>query len=408
MSDERQSTGALAGIRVVDLSRVLGGPYCTQILGDHGADVIKVEPPTGDETREFGPPFKTDSDGRTVTSAYYEGINRNKLGIALDLSTTAGREVVFRLLETADVLVENFKIGTLERWGMGYDEVLKRRFPRLIHCRITGFGADGPLGAKPGYDAVAQAMTGLNSVNGTPESGPTRIGVSIVDMVAGLNAAVGIAMALVERARSGRGQFIDLALYDSGISILHPHAAGWFMNGKLPRLTGNAHPYVAPYDQFQTKTRPIFLGVANDRQFRKAAEIFGRPGLAEDPRFKTNGLRSENRQALTEILSPLLAEWECEELTDRLLAAGVAAGPVNTVAEVLTDPHTAHRQMVVEKEGYRGVGPPIKFSRTPASVRLKPPAFAADAREVLALAGYTDEEMDALIESGAVVMERRP
>ncbi len=407
MSEERESTGALAGMLVVDLSRVLGGPYCTQILGDHGADVIKVEPPKGDETREFGPPFETDADGRTVTSAYYEGINRNKLGIALDLSRAEGREVVFRLLKKADVLVENFKIGTLDRWGMGYEDVLKRRFPRLIHCRISGFGADGPLGAKPGYDAVAQAMTGLNSVTGTPESGPTRIGVSIVDMVVGLNAAIGITMALVERAQSGRGQFIDLALYDSGISILHPHAAGWFMSGKLPRLTGNAHPYVAPYDQFQTKTRPIFLGVANDGQFRKATEILARPELAEDPRFKSNGLRSENRQALTEILAPLLAQWECEELTDRLLAAGVAAGPVNNVAEVLTDPHTVHRRMVVEIEGYRGVGPPIKFSRTPPSVRRKPPAFAADAREVLALAGYADEEMDALMESGAVVMERR-
>ncbi len=407
MRDQGESPGALAGIRVVDLSRVLGGPFCTQILGDHGAEVVKIEPPSGDETRDYGPPFITDAEGRITSSAYYRGVNRNKRAIALDLGKAQGRAVVLRLLESADVLVENFKAGTMERWGMGYDDVLKDRFPGLVHCRITGFGADGPLGAKPGYDAVAQAMSGLVSVNGSPESGPMRLGIPVVDLVTGINAAVGITMALVERARSGRGQFIDATLFDTGVSLLHPHAAGWFVNGELPRLMGSAHAYVAPYDTFQTKDQPVFLAVANDRHFRKLSAVLGRPELADDRRFKTNADRSNNRQALSAILAPLLATWECGDLCDRLEAAGIAAGPVNDIGEVLTGAHARHRGMVVDKDGYRGLGPPVKLSRTPPSVRLAPPDFAADSRQVLASAGYEDAEIEALIDCGAVVLERR-
>jgi formyl-CoA transferase len=406
MSNSTDSGGALAGVRVVDLSRVLGGPYCTQILGDHGADVIKVEPPMGDETREWGPPFEHDETGRNVSSAYFNGVNRNKRCIALDLRKPEAREIVFRLLETADVLVENFKIGTLEKWGMGYEDVLKQRFPRLIHCRISGFGADGPYGRYPGYDAVAQAMSGLISVNGKPESGPTRIGVAVVDLVAGLHAVIGISMALFERERSGRGQFIESTLYDAGISLLHPHAANWLMSGKLPQLTGNAHPNVAPYDLFATKTRPVFVGVGNDNQFRKLLDVLGCPEVAGDPRFLSNGLRVENRDALTDVLSSRLREWDGEELCRHLIAAGVPAGPANNVEEVMTDPHTRHRQMVVEKEGYRGVGVPVKFARTAASIRRAPPGFGAHGREILAEAGYSDEEIDRLIDAGAVVRER--
>lgn len=406
MNEQQEPAGALAGVRVVDLSRVLGGPYCGQILGDHGASVIKVEPPMGDETRDWGPPFKRDSEGRTITSAYFNGVNRNKQCIALNLRKSEGREVVLRLLETADVLVENFKIGTLEKWGMGYEAVLQQRFPRLVHCRISGFGADGPYGRYPGYDAVAQAMSGLISINGTSESGPTRIGVAVVDLVAGLHAVIGISMALFERERSGHGQFIETTLYDAGISLLHPHAANWLMSGKLPRITGNAHPNVAPYDLFKTKTTPVFIACGNDGQFRKLLDILGCPELADDPRFKNNGLRIENLPRLTELLSARLAEWDGAELCERLIAAGVPAGPANNVEEVLTDPHTLRREMVVEKDGYRGVGAPVKLSRTSPSIQCAPPTFGANSYEVLETAGYDEEEIKRLFSCGAVLRER--
>jgi crotonobetainyl-CoA:carnitine CoA-transferase CaiB-like acyl-CoA transferase len=407
MSNSTNFAGALAGIRVIDLSRVLGGPYCTQTLGDHGADVIKVEPPMGDETREWGPPFEKDSAGRIASSAYFKGVNRSKRCIAVDLRKPAGRDIVFRLLEHADVLIENFKTGTLEKWDMGYDEVLSPRYPRLIHCRISGFGADGPLGGYPGYDAVAQAMAGLISINGNPACGPTRLGSPVVDMVAGLHAVIGITMALVERARSGRGQFIETTLYDTGISLLHPHAANWFMNGKLPALSGNAHPNISPYDLYASKTRPVFLAVGNDSQFRRLVEVLGCAELATDPRFKSNGDRVQNRTALTQALSAEIAQRDGEVLCRQLLDAGVPAGPANNVAEVLTDAHTQHREMVVEKDGYRGVGLPIKFGRTPGGARSAPKRFGTDNRDVLVQAGYSENEIEALIESGAVVVERR-
>ncbi len=258
--------GALAGVKIVDLSRVLAGPYATQILGDHGADIVKVEPPLGDETREWGPPFRGDGAERGP-SAYYVNINRNKRGIALDLNKPEAREVVWKLLEDADVLVENFKLGTMERWGMGYD-ALAARFPRLIHARVTGFGEDGPMGGMPGYDACVQTMVSLPNCNGSPESGPLKLGVPIVDMTTGMNLTIGILLALNERHRSGKGQFVEVALYDAGLSILHPHSGNWLMGGKLPKLLGNAHPNLTPYDLFPTATRPILLGVGNDAQFK--------------------------------------------------------------------------------------------------------------------------------------------
>ena len=229
--------GALAGLKVIDLTRVLGGPYCTMVLSDHGAEVIKLEPPQGDETREWGPPFDEAGD-----ASYYLGINRNKKGVGLDLAKPAGREVLLRLLEDADVLVENFKPGSMEKWGLGYGDVLSKRFPRLIHCRVSGFGADGPLGGFPGYDAVLQAMVGLMSINGTETSGPTRLGNPIVDIATGLFSAIAILMALYERERSGKGQYCDMTLHDCGMALLHPHAANFFLSGRRPKATGNPHP----------------------------------------------------------------------------------------------------------------------------------------------------------------------
>ncbi|CAM3716514.1 CoA transferase [Bordetella sputigena] len=360
------TAGALAGIRVLDISRILGGPYCGQILGDHGADVLKIEPPQGDDTRTWGPPFK---DG---VASYYMGLNRNKRVQHLDLSQPAGRERLLELLENTDVLVENFKIGTMERWGMGY-EALSRRFPRLVWCRVSGFGADGPLGGLAGYDAAVQAMSGIMSVNGEAGGEPLRVGLPVVDMVTGLNAVIGILLALQERHRSGRGQFVEAALYDSGLSLLHPHAANWFMDGRTPRRTGNAHPNIYPYDTFRTGTDPLFLAIGNDRQFATLCEILGCPDLPADARFATPGARSTHRVALKERLEEALAGFDAASLVERLMAANVPAAPVLDMDAALDHPHTAHREMVVHiGPDYRGLGAPVKLSRTPASYRHAP------------------------------------
>ena len=360
------TAGALAGIRVLDISRILGGPYCGQILGDHGADVLKVEPPQGDDTRTWGPPFK---DG---VASYYHGLNRNKRTMALDLASEDGRAALLALVAEADVLIENFKTGTMERWGIGYDQ-LSKRFPRLVWCRVSGFGADGPLGALPGYDAAVQAMTGIMSINGEADGGPMRVGLPVVDMVTGLNAVIGVLLALQERQRSGRGQFVEAALYDSGLSLLHPHAANWFLDGRTPQRTGNAHPNIYPYDALATGTDPVFVAVGNDRQFASFCRCIGLPELAQDERYRTAGARSVHREGLKQQLEAALADFDGVTLVDQLMAAGVPAAPVLSVDAALTHPHTAHRDMVVEMEGgYRGVGSPVKLSRTPASYRHAP------------------------------------
>lgn len=358
--------GALAGLRVVDASRILGGPLCGQILGDHGADVLKIEPPQGDDTRGWGPPFR---DG---VASYYLGLNRNKRLMHLDLASEPGRERLLALLADADVLIENFKTGTLERWGLG-QEALAQRFPRLVHCRVSGFGADGPLGGLPGYDAAIQALTGLMSINGEAEDGPMRVGLPVVDMVTGLNAALGVLMALRERERSGRGQFVEAALYDSGLSLLHPHGANWFLDGATPQRSGNAHPNIYPYDRFSTGGEPVFLAVGNDRQFATLCRHLGCPGLADDARYASAGARSVNRAALKAELEARLAAHDGAALADALVAAGVPAAAVLSVPEALRHPHTAHRGMLVELAGgYRGIASPIKLSRTPASYRFAP------------------------------------
>ena len=359
--------GALAGIRVIDLSRVLGGPYCGQILGDHGADVLKIEPPQGDETRTWGPPYENG------VASYYMGLNRNKRGMRLDLTQPAARDTLLALLEGADVLIENFKTGTMEKWGLGY-ETLSQRFPRLVHCRVSGFGADGPLGGLPGYDAAIQAMSGLMSVNGETGGEPLRVGLPVVDMVTGLNAALGVLLALQERNRSGRGQFVESALYDSGISLLHPHAANWFGDGRIPGRTGNAHPNIYPYDAFPTGTVPVFLAVGNDRQFLQLCAELQAPELAADAQFASAGARSVHRAALRERLVALMAERDGEALVSALHQRGVPCGPILDVPQALSHPHTAHRGMTVSLPGgYRGLGAPIKLSRTPATYRLPPP-----------------------------------
>jgi crotonobetainyl-CoA:carnitine CoA-transferase CaiB-like acyl-CoA transferase len=361
------SLGSLDGVKVIDLSRILGGPYCGQILGDHGADVLKIEPPQGDDTRTWGPPFQNG------VASYYLGLNRNKRGMRIDLAEAAGRETLLELLAGADVLIENFKTGTLEKWGLGY-ATLSERFPRLIHCRVSGFGADGPLGGLPGYDAAIQAMSGIMSVNGEADGEPLRVGLPVVDMVTGLNAVIGILLALHERERSGKGQFVEAALYDSGLSLLHPHAASWFTSGKTPQRTGNGHPNIYPYDAFPTRTTPVYLAVGNDRQFQGLCKVLGDPALAFRPEFADAKSRSVNRADLREKLIALLSNFDCEPLTERLMQEGVPSAPILDVRSAMEHPHTEHRDMIVRMPGgYTGIASPIKMGRTPASYRLPPP-----------------------------------
>ena len=392
--------GALEGLKVIDLSRVLGGPDCGQMLADHGADVIKIEPPQGDETRTWGPPF--DKEG---ISAYFAGINRNKRTIALDLSKPEGREVLLKLLGEADVLIDNFKTGTMEKWGIGYADTLANKFPRLVHARVSGFGEDGPLGGFPGYDAMVQASAGLVSVNGSPESGPVRVGVPVVDLSTGMNACIGILMALYERNRSGKGQFIDATLYDSAIALHQPHAPNYFTAGQKPKLVGNSHGSLVPYSNFPTKGRNIAIAAGNDGQFRKLAQMLGKPELAQDPRFKTNKDRVAHRLELEAELRELLKDRDADSFSIELMKGGVPSGAVLEVSDVMEHPHTKHRGMVWEKDGYRNVGNPVKLSRTPAGVRSKPKKFGTDTRGVLAEVGYSAAEIDKLVTSGIALTE---
>ncbi len=400
------SPGALAGLRVVDLTRVLGGPYATMILSDHGADVVKVEPPQGDEVRDWGPPFVEHAPGERDAS-YFIGVNRNKRSVALDLGQPAGREVLLRLIETADVLVENFKPGAMERWDLGYHADLQPRFPRLIHCRVSGFGAEGPLGGLPGYDAILQAMTGLMSINGDPATGPMRMGTPVVDLATGLYSVIGILMAVHERERSGMGQYLDMTLHDCGMSLLHPQAANYFLNGVRPMPLGNPHPNISPYEKYSTATGEIFVAIGNDGQFRRLCEHIGHPDLPADPRFTTNGDRLRHREALTQQLAAAFAGQDGHTLCDALLRAGLPAGPVLAVDEAMQAKHTAARAMVTELDGYRGLGTPIKLSRTPGGARAPPPRFNEHGAAVLAELGYSDAEVMELRAEGVLHDTRR-
>jgi len=388
--------GAMTGLKVVDLSRVLAGPLCTQMLADHGADVVKIEPPSGDETRGLGPPF--DAAGQ---AAYFGAVNRGKRGMALDLSRAEGLAVLEVLLKDADVLVENFLPGTMERWGLGY-EVLSTRFPRLVYCAISGFGPDGPLGGLPGYDAVLQAMCGLMSINGTQQSGATRVGVPIVDYVTGYNALTGVLLALAARERTGRGQRVEVTLFDTALGLLVPHAANWICSGNTPGRLGSAHPNIAPYDKFAASDGEIFLGILNDGQFRRFCQKVERSDLLDDPRFRTNADRLKHVAALRAELERTLAGFKSDNLCRDLMRAGVPAGPVNNVAQAFAQPHVAHRDMLIESEGHRAPGIPVKLAQTPGVAGRRPPRFSEHANEILNEAGFDQAAIDRLIEAGII------
>ena len=360
--------GSLAGLRVLDLSRVLAGPLCAQMLSDHGADVIKVEAPQGDETRLLGPPFVEPGQ-----AAYFSAINRGKRGLSLDLTKAADRAILEALLANADVLIENFVPGTMAKWGLGYDEYLSKAFPQLIYCSISGFGGTGPLANLPGYDAVLQAMCGLMSINGEPQGGPTRIGVPVVDQVTGYNAFAGIMMALWARTRTGQGQRVEATLFDSALSMLIPHAANWMNSGNTPALTGSAHPNIPTYNRFEVGDGQIFLGIVNEGQFKKFCKHIQREDLLSNPMFDSNASRMANREALRLEMEAALKVFKRAELCRDLMALGVAAGPVHTVPEAFEQPHTAARNMFIQRDDYQGVGLPIKLSKTPGTAGVRPP-----------------------------------
>lgn len=380
------SGGALRGLKVLDLSRVLAGPLCAQMLADHGADVIKVEAPAGDETRRWGPPFV---DEEQTTSAYYQGLNRNKANVVLDLRVEAARDVLYDLIGDADVVVENFKAGTMRRWGLDYEERLATEFPGLVYCRITGYGVDGPLGGEPGYDAVLQAHGGLMSVNGEPDGDPLRVGVPIVDITAAHQAFAGVLLALAERAVSGRGQLVDITLVDAVVSLMHPHSAAYLASGAVPMRTGAAHPTVAPYQVFRTAHGgSLFVAAASDAHFATLADVLGRPELADDSRFLRNRDRVEHRAELLALLEPLFRARKADELAEALRLRGVPASPVNDVAAALDAPQVRHRVMVVCDGDYRGIGVPIKLSRSGSVPPHAPVAQGADTDRVLAARGH--------------------
>lgn len=391
------NTGALRGLRVLDLSRVLAGPYCAQMLADHGATVLKVEGPSGDDTRAWGPPFIE----RDVSS-YYFGINRSKSNIGLDLSTARGQEILARLMSEADIVIENFKVGTLARWGLDYETVLADRHPGLIYCRISGYGADGPMGGLPGYDSVLQAFGGLMSINGMPDEPPLRVGVPIVDIMAAQLAFGGILLALQEKHRSGLGQFVDTTLLDSVVSMLHPHSSAWLENGAVPLRTGHLHPTVAPYQVFQTATGPYFISAPNERQFASLMQVLGCPDMAKDARFANNASRYKNLGDLEEMLSELICLWDGEELSRQLIGQGVPASAVNTVDAALKSPQVQHRKLVIEEPGYRGIGVPIKLSRSGSTPVQRPRPRGADTFSVLEGLGFSPTEIRSLASDGVV------
>ena len=369
MSTERADP-PYTGLRVLELARVLAGPWIGQALADLGAEVIKVESPEGDETRRWGPPFLENADGSAADAAYFHACNRGKDSLVLDLREAGDRQRAVQLACEADVLIENFKVGGLEKFGLDYASVAALN-PALVYCSISGFGQSGRYADRPGYDFVAQAMSGLMDVTGEPGRPPQKVGVAISDVVTGLYGLIGIQAALAERARSGRGQRVDVSLLDSTVGILANQAMNCLIGNMTPTRMGNAHPNIAPYQEFRTADGFIVVAVGNDVQFRRLCEALGCASLASDPRFASNGARVRHRTDLEQALAPALAALRREEALARLEAAQVPSGPINTVAEALADPNTLERGMVLASaaDGYRrqaipGLALPIRFSRS--------------------------------------------
>jgi succinate--hydroxymethylglutarate CoA-transferase len=374
--------GPLAGIRVLDLTRILAGPLCTMMLGDMGADVIKVEPPeTGDDTRTWGPPFLA-SD-----AVYFLGVNRNKRSLTLNMAVPAGQKILAGLIEKADVLIDNFKLGTLEKWSFT-DAWFERHAPRLVRCSITGYGSSGPKAALPGYDFILQAESGLMSICGEPEGKPTKYGVAIVDVCTGMLASNSILAALNARERTGKGQKVELSLYETSLAMLVNVAASYLAAGRNAGRFGNGHPSIVPYTSYQTADAMIALGVGNERQFARLADVLGHPEWAKDARFASNRARVETRTVIDGLISEALSHDKADAWLAKLKAAGIPCGKINSVAEALEDAQTAARNMIETIEhptvgALKMLGIPFKFSDTACSVRRPPPTLGQHSEEIL-------------------------
>ncbi len=396
-----KTPGPLAGIRVLDLTRALSGPFATMILGDLGADVIKVEDTWyGDDTRRWGPPFQGDD------AAYFLSINRNKRGLSVNLKTPEGREIAQRLAKSSDILMENFRPGAAARLGLGYEE-LSRQNPALIYASISGYGQTGPSAGLPGYDAVAQAVSGMMSVTGEAGGEPVRSGTSLADVGAGMWALIGILAALHARHVTGRGQLIDISLLDGQVAWLTYVAGKYFATGVTPGRHGSAHESLAPYQVFPTADDPLMVAVGSDGLWQRFTAATGLDELTDDPRYATNPDRVTNRDTLIPRITKALAARGCAEWTDRLNAAGVPAGPVNTVPAALEQPQVVAREMVVELEHpvagmLRMLGTPVKLSAQPASIRRPPPVLGQHTDEILAEAGYSAGRIAELREAGVI------
>jgi formyl-CoA transferase len=399
---------ALKDVRVLDLTRALAGPYCTMMLGDLGADVIKVERPgRGDDSRGWGPPFVGQPYGPYPgESAYFIAANRNKRSVTANLKSPQGQEVVRRLAGVSDVVVENFRTGALDEMGLGYDD-LHSLYPGLIYCSISGYGRTGPHADRPGYDFIVQAEGGLMGITGPEEGPPSRVGVPIVDITAGMFAAAGILAALHARAVTGEGQLVDVSLLDAQVALLANVASNYLVGGTEPRRLGNAHPNIAPYEAFQARDRWFALAAANQRQWTTLCDAIARPDLRQDPRFATNGDRVANRPALVETLNETFATRDADDWLADLAEAGLPCGPINTVPDVFSHPQAQARGLALETEHptagpIRLTGFPYKLSHTPAGVRRPPPRLGEHTEEVLMeLLDYSAGDVTALREHEA-------
>jgi formyl-CoA transferase len=388
----------LHGIKVLDLSRVLAGPWCTQLLADLGADVVKIErPESGDDTRHWGPPWF--GEGERRVAAYFLSCNRGKKSAAIDFAQPEGAALVRRLAEQADIVVENFKVGGLEKFGLDAAS-LRSANSRLVYASITGFGQDGPYADRAGYDFMIQAMGGLMSITGLPDGepggGPLRVGVAVADLFTGMYTAVAILSALYRREKSGEGAHIDMALLDTQLAMLANQASNFLVSGNDPPRQGNTHPNLVPYQPFEASDRPLVIAVGNDRQFAKLAELAGHPEWSSDPRFATNAARVANRAEMVRLLGQAIANESATYWFEKLEAAGIPAGPINRVSEALADVQAQHRQMVRTIAGVPMVGSPVRIDTERADADLPPPALGEHTADVLASLGVDPAEIERL------------